>query len=68
MLHEAVGHRVRISGEIQRNGAGQRVAITILDVERVERPLPMDIAALAGLYADVAAAGVTVADILEHRE
>ncbi|MBK8757062.1 MAG: hypothetical protein IPM08_08015 [Actinomycetales bacterium] len=68
VLREAVGHRVMISGEIQRNGAGQRVSITILDVERAERPLPMDIAALAGLYADVAAAGVTVADILEHRE
>ena len=68
ILHEAVGHRVTISGEIQRNGAGQRVLISILDVEQAARPLPMDIAALAGLYADVAAAGVSVSDVLEHRE
>lgn len=29
--------------------------------------VPRDISTLAGLYADVAAAGVTVSDVLEHR-
>lgn len=47
--------------------AGQRVSINILEVERADRPIPRDISTLAGLYADVAAAGVTVSDVLEHR-
>ena len=67
VLKVALGHRVLIHGEVQRNGAGQRVSINILEVEPAERPIPKDISTLAGLYADVAAAGVTVADVLEHR-
>ena len=34
---------------------------------RADLPIPRDISTLAGLYADVAAAGVTVSDVLEHR-
>jgi hypothetical protein len=67
VLNVALGHRVLIHGEVQRNGAGQRVSINILEVERADRPIPRDISTLAGLYADVAAAGVTVSDVLEHR-
>lgn len=67
ILSVALGRRVLIHGEIQRNGAGQRVSINILEVEGADRPIPKDISTLAGLFADVAATGVTVADVLEHR-
>lgn len=68
IVNEAIDQRIVISGEIRRNGAGQRVEVVIHDFEAAPRTLPMDVTQLAGLYGDLGRGGVTVADVLEHRE
>lgn len=68
IVSDAVDHRIVISGEIKRNGAGQRVGIVIHDFELAPRVIPMDVRQLAGLYADLGSAGLSVAEVLEHRE
>ena len=64
--HYACPHCGAPAGERCRVASGVTCG-RLATVERADRPIPRDISTLAGLYADVAAAGVTVSDVLEHR-
>ncbi|WP_109508618.1 hypothetical protein [Nocardioides speluncae] len=66
--HEAVGERVELWGEIERNGAGQRLRIRIDDFTVVPATIPTPVSTIVGLYADLGAQGVTVEDFLRERE
>ena len=68
ILREALGHEIEARGELRRNAEGQRVQLLIHDFTVLSTEWPLGIEVLAGLYRELGDAGVTVTDVLDHRE
>jgi hypothetical protein len=65
---QALGERVELTGEIERNVTGQGLRIKIIDFEVLPATVPLPVSSILGLYADQGALGITAADVLEDRE